>query len=343
MWGSAEHNIKDTRSDVLVIFDCCHAGELERNVRGNFTRRAFEFLAATSANSTTKKPGKHSFTSALIWSLSHLLEKHVPFSTQELLRTILNDAPDFPTDQSPRLSERPPACLRKIMLAPLTTDSGSKPTGNSEADEEEEFTEETRQELTIRLVFNSGITPSMVKEVASHLGRLIRDSDIKAKAALWEGINMPLPFQLKDSTAVITQFYVHKWLNQGRKKDKSLGDSPTGEVSPPEVSKPVLNQDSKPASSPPSIDGSFVTTPDPSRSIPEPEIGEHQEASRKNSMTPDNFPDDISLMTHSNVPRNPTGKPKNSKRGLSISSCSSDSDGARKRRKVDARNEAIKN
>lgn len=68
VWNSAEHNIRATRSDVLFIFDCCYAGELEKNVRSGFARQAFDYLAATSDKSTTRKPGKHSFTTALIWS-----------------------------------------------------------------------------------------------------------------------------------------------------------------------------------------------------------------------------------------------------------------------------------
>lgn len=104
----------------------------------------------------------------------------------------------------------------------------SKVIENSEADEEEELNEETRQNLMIRLVFNREITDDIVKEVAGHLGRLIRDNEIKAKAILWEGINIPQSFQFKDSIAIATHFYAHKWLNTlVRKRNKSLENFPT--------------------------------------------------------------------------------------------------------------------
>ncbi|RAL62830.1 hypothetical protein DID88_004672 [Monilinia fructigena] len=70
VWNSAESIIRQTRSDVLVVFDCCNAGEMERDVKASdFTRRAFEYISATPQRSTTRKPGPKSFTSALIWAL----------------------------------------------------------------------------------------------------------------------------------------------------------------------------------------------------------------------------------------------------------------------------------
>ncbi|ESZ92784.1 hypothetical protein SBOR_6841 [Sclerotinia borealis F-4128] len=52
IWNSAENNIRHTRSDVLVIFDCCNAGEMARNVRGSdFTRRADDQFEAWKKDS----------------------------------------------------------------------------------------------------------------------------------------------------------------------------------------------------------------------------------------------------------------------------------------------------
>jgi hypothetical protein len=117
VWNYAEHHIKETQCDVRVIFDCCHAAELEKSVRG-LIPRAFEYLVATSASSTTRKPGPASFTTALIWAFKRLVATGNSFTTQDLVAKVYN-APGFPADQSPRLSERGPLCTRRIGLAPL--------------------------------------------------------------------------------------------------------------------------------------------------------------------------------------------------------------------------------
>ncbi|KAH8198233.1 hypothetical protein TruAng_007617 [Truncatella angustata] len=277
VWSSAEHNIKKTRADVLVIFDCCHAGELERNVRGHYNLRAFEFLAATSAKSTTKKPGKESFTSALIWSLTRLVEQG-SFSTQELLRTIQNEAPYFPEDQSPRLSERQPSSQRKIMFAPLTDDYVKKATEASKADDEEDFDDEMRQDLLLRFVFDKDITESMVTEIARHMQHLIRDRDIKAKTVSWEGINMLASLRYKN--AMVAQPWIRYFSNR-LSLMRNRSEASSAEDAIPSKASIVVSDEAVQVSmpsGPSSVDEDFVTTPNPSSSA-EPEISEDHGAS----------------------------------------------------------------
>lgn len=249
VWNSAEHNIKATKSDVLVIFDCCHAGELEKNIRSGFTRRAFEYLAATSAKSTTRKPGKHSFTKALIWSLQDLVETAKTFTTQELLTKILH-APDFPDDQSPRLSERGPQCLRRIVLTPLNRDVPLESPEPRTEDEEEG----PRMDLSLRFVFNRTITQPMVMSLARDLRQLLSGDEFKARTILWEGIN---------SLDYTTRFYAQRWLRHTRKK--SSGASP--------VDVPSLLEPSGPASS---SGESRIATPNQEDIAVEPEIGQDE-------------------------------------------------------------------
>ncbi len=101
MWHRAENLIKDSWGDVLIIFDCCAAGNLGRDIgaRGLWASRAFEFLGATSAEETTPEPGPNSFTSGLIWALEQLAVND-GFTTSELLRKI-TEAPKFPQNQYP--------------------------------------------------------------------------------------------------------------------------------------------------------------------------------------------------------------------------------------------------
>ena len=67
------------------------------------------------------RPGKESFTRALIYALNALVEKRPDgrFTTVELLNKI-KDAPDFPKDQNPTLSDREKkGSAGRIMLHPL--------------------------------------------------------------------------------------------------------------------------------------------------------------------------------------------------------------------------------
>ena len=87
--------------------------------------RSFEYLAATSAASTTPSPGDRSFTSALIWALKKFAEEETPkkFTTTQLVNKI-REGPNFPSDQVPVLMARDPHSVQRIVLAPLP--SGEK-------------------------------------------------------------------------------------------------------------------------------------------------------------------------------------------------------------------------
>ncbi|KAH6676439.1 hypothetical protein B0J14DRAFT_354256 [Halenospora varia] len=183
-WNAAEQIINNTRGDVLAIFDCCYAGELE--VRSSLGGRTFEYMAATSANSTTRSPGPHSFTTALIWALKRFIKsdkKRIP--TQELLTEIMN-CPHFPHDQVPRLHERGRVSNRKIVLAPINSREEADATVKSD---EGETQEGIRQDLTIRFAFNQKITEPMVLHLAQELRRVISmNDDFKSTDVLWDGI-----------------------------------------------------------------------------------------------------------------------------------------------------------
>ncbi|RDW82288.1 hypothetical protein BP6252_03400 [Coleophoma cylindrospora] len=251
VWNSAEHNIKATKSDVLLIFDCCYAGALDQNVRSNATRRAFEFLAATSANSTTRRPGERSFTTALIWALEHLVEKGKRFPTQELLSKIL-EAPNFPTEQVPRLGERGLACVRRIVLAPLSDDTGPDG-GNSTGD----FETGIREDLSVRFVFNSVITRHLVEQLVTGLRRLIiAESDLKVTTVLWEGINSSGSPKGKES--LLQYYYAHKWLS-GHARRKSVLCSPIESV-PALVTSGSSSSDDDSVPTPPHHDGQDIAT-----------------------------------------------------------------------------------
>lgn len=88
--------------------------------------RLFEYLAAAKDQGTTALPGPKSFTSALTFALEALKnEKHESrFTTDELLRKIKTEAPHFPKDQTPILSDREhkKPTGGRIMLHPIRKD-----------------------------------------------------------------------------------------------------------------------------------------------------------------------------------------------------------------------------
>jgi hypothetical protein len=161
---------------------------MERNVRGSaFTRKAFEYMAATSHNSTTRKPGPHSFTAALIWALKEMIRRKPGkrFSTQELLSQIYK-APEFPYNQSPRLIEGGlTPCLRKIVLGPVDVEHGL------EQDEEHSAQSQTVTQnfLNLRFAFDRVITTKMVNGLAKDITHLMSQRDLGISTVLWEGIN----------------------------------------------------------------------------------------------------------------------------------------------------------
>jgi hypothetical protein len=105
MWSQVEQGIVNLEADVLLIFDCCHAGRLCQH-RDASSVGFFEFFGSCQADQTARSPGEQSFTSALIWALDELSSADEPFDTHQLQCKIL-EYPRFPhSEQTPVLSDR---------------------------------------------------------------------------------------------------------------------------------------------------------------------------------------------------------------------------------------------
>ena len=95
-WTEVEHTLGKTTSDVLVIFDCCHAGLLCRPAfRGR--RRSFYYVAACKGDQRTRSSGEKSFTAAMIWALERLVHSS-GFTVTTLISTLM-EHDKFPRDQ----------------------------------------------------------------------------------------------------------------------------------------------------------------------------------------------------------------------------------------------------
>lgn len=185
MWNYAESNLQHIDADVFEIFDCCYAGDLGRG-RG-FSTRQFEFLAATSAGSTTKGPGKHSFTSGLIWALKQLAKTKGRFTTSQLTRKI-RECPDFPGRQVPSLIERNAASVERIVLAPL---SELREKGGEESDN----VSKNRELLDLKFILDKCPTEGEIIELAKGVNMMIQTKDFVVHRVIWGGLN-PWPSRL---------------------------------------------------------------------------------------------------------------------------------------------------
>ncbi|KAF2140474.1 uncharacterized protein K452DRAFT_359549 [Aplosporella prunicola CBS 121167] len=115
-WHTVEHSLMEMEADLLLIFDCCYAGALNRESRG--PGHSFEFLGACDYNEKTQKPGPASFTSALISALQKLKDG-VGFDSAELRRTI-RSMKGFPKGkQQPVLFDRFKRNAEHVWIAPL--------------------------------------------------------------------------------------------------------------------------------------------------------------------------------------------------------------------------------
>ena len=133
--------------------------------------RLFEYLAATKDHGTTALPGPTSFTSALIFALG-ALKREKPegrFTTTDLLRKIREEAPNFPKDQRPAMSEREHRNTSpgRIMLGPLRQEQQ----GNQAVDQDSTLREATKHTVTLR--FDFGEKPS--EDHLRTLGRAFND------------------------------------------------------------------------------------------------------------------------------------------------------------------------
>lgn len=173
-WSSAEHNIKANKADVLVIFDCCHAGGF-----GGFGHRAakktpFQCIAACGPFELTKKPGETSFTSALIWALEKLRPLH-DFTSIALLAKI-KEYPHLPKGQKPDLLRRDEENDALVWIAPQKREKNeSVPTKSEHRNPSHEY-------FDLRFNYYRRVEKRDAEMLAKTLSKLVRDNgDFHAK------------------------------------------------------------------------------------------------------------------------------------------------------------------
>lgn len=179
-WDKGEAALEDTEADVLTIMDCCFASNIMKGVTDQ--TRTYETLAATGHNLTTPKPGKRSYTRALIDSLKEELNRFEmnerrPFDTFKLNQRIKQRQN---WSHQPQLFHRNHcAKSRHIRLAPL----------------EKTAAPPTQQDLTCSGTLNLQLTFSKksnlhgpeIAKLATKLAKAARKSDLGITALDWIG------------------------------------------------------------------------------------------------------------------------------------------------------------
>ena len=175
---------KVKRADVLGIFDCCDAGTLLQ-MRGQLR---FEYLGACMMGETTQAAGKHSFTQALIWALTQFKEGGKKcFSTSELHRKIMDEAPHFPRkSQTPVLGQRFGfAGPDFITIAPEMTAAEARILAGEPGASLPWA--RTGAYLNLQFQFDEALTDDMLKTIAMALHDLVVHQKLSAKRIAFLG------------------------------------------------------------------------------------------------------------------------------------------------------------
>ena len=137
---------------------------------------------------STPVPGKDSFTSALIHALEALVEEKVEgrFTTVELLRKIKHDAPHFPKDQTPVLSDRERnTSAGRIMLHPLQKEGSKALTPPTEASSQDPA---ERQTVTLHFDFDERPENARLERLGLELNDLFERNTLGVNRVRWGGI-----------------------------------------------------------------------------------------------------------------------------------------------------------
>ena len=235
-WHHAEHIIRSAAADILLIFDCCYAGNIAKGVRGMRSRN-FEFLGACQGDRETPVPGPTSFTSALIWALKVLIKRKEIFTIQELLQTIVDEAPHFSKNQLPYHCERDEPCVDRLVLAAIPEDveryegDFAAPT-NMTAEAQDEY-------LDLRFCFKGKPEEVHIKRLAEELKALIQYDTIKAHNVRWIGLS---------NLEKVVRFAASNWLRTIRREIKQA--MAVTESLPPKQHVPQVVQTQTPFPSP---------------------------------------------------------------------------------------------
>lgn len=139
---------------------------------------------------TTPVPGQDSFTSALIYALEALVEEKGRFTTVELLRKIKQDAPNFPQNQIPVLSDRKDDVQAgRIMLQPLQKNQEGGPRAGLSPYSDTNLEAFKRQTVTLHIDFSNKPSPTDIEILGQQLNQIFeRYYNLGVNGVRWGGM-----------------------------------------------------------------------------------------------------------------------------------------------------------
>lgn len=218
---------------MLLIFDCCYAGNLiPRDERSYYSSRSFELIAACGRSATTSLPGPASFTSALIWALKSLVADRNRFTTLELQTKVMS-CPSFPKKQLVTGGEINEPCDQRLILAPVsrTADRASPASITTTGSNDGQFQRSLEYYLDLRLWFESQPNENEISNLAKKHKRLMVDKQIGAHRIDWHGLkNVELARHEREERVVVERA-ARKWMDIARLGNKlGTGRKPTSQA-----------------------------------------------------------------------------------------------------------------
>lgn len=240
LWADAERPLLEhAEADVLAILDCCFASNAQKGHIED--RRAYELLAASPMNQTTRAPGPESFTTALIKSLKALLTE---FSNQNFTTTKLLEKMNMNRDPPSMLWDRLHKHERHVQLAPLDKDKKS-----SEL-KVQQFSARPPEEAWVKLRFSLQkplVSQGQIEDLARELPSAFERANIVGLRRIdWikmETMGPDSPRCLSLSGMATSAIAMNRML---RRKSQASSSSASGEYSErsPVFKRPRTNQNS---------------------------------------------------------------------------------------------------
>ncbi|KAK5694841.1 Phosphatidylinositol-4-phosphate 5-kinase [Elasticomyces elasticus] len=221
MWSTVSQPIGNADADVLLIFDCCHAGMLARPFSRD-PRNTYEFLGACSENKGTLPPGPSSFTTALTWALRQLATKDGAFNTAELqCKLCTHDA--FPKNQIPVLAPLRPG--ERIVISRKGLEPGTTELAPTKLEQEDKLS--NSESVHVQFHFDHKVDNGDIRAMADALRKTMDRDDTKTlwNRATFRGKSSDL-LSLQD-LALATRVAAAWKANLGRSRRASCGVSPS--------------------------------------------------------------------------------------------------------------------
>lgn len=207
-WSEAVRTlVKNVEGDIFALMDCCFASNPYARSILDFSR-IFEIMAASGVDQVTPRPGKHSFTRALIESLEALAAefKDSFFSTRDLHEKIIAKRSNTP----PALWRGIPNNNRHVRLSPMKDGQQNRVAGR--------IKETPRGLLSLQFTLRDDrLSQLQIDDLTRTLPKAFRNAHAPVQNILWLDFKNARPPRttFKTAATMVTSIYRMKSLPGG--------------------------------------------------------------------------------------------------------------------------------